>query len=157
MAQPYTKACTECHAEKAFEDFALDSRTPTGRTSKCRVCIRRKTKAWYDEHKTESNRVRRAREQTLPYKFSRYARDSVKRGISFRLTFKQFAAVFGKPCRYCGMPGSSNGLDRVDNTRGYEPDNVVPCCIICNRMKSSASMSEFFAHCARIVAVSRQM
>jgi 5-methylcytosine-specific restriction endonuclease McrA len=27
------------------------------------------------------------------------------------------------------------GIDRVDNSIGYTPDNCVPCCTQCNRIK----------------------
>ena len=26
-------------------------------------------------------------------------------------------------------------MDRLDNSRGYEPDNVVACCPICNKVR----------------------
>jgi 5-methylcytosine-specific restriction endonuclease McrA len=28
-------------------------------------------------------------------------------------------------------------IDRKDNAKGYEPDNVVACCFNCNRIKGS--------------------
>ena len=40
-------------------------------------------------------------------------------------------------------PLAYNGLDRVDNSRGYEPSNVVPCCRRCNRAKDDMSSQEF--------------
>jgi 5-methylcytosine-specific restriction endonuclease McrA len=45
--------------------------------------------------------------------------------------------MLGKPCHYCNGPTGPTGagLDRVDNSRGYAPDNVVPCCQECNRIK----------------------
>jgi hypothetical protein len=36
-----------------------------------------------------------------------------------------------------------NGLDRVNNSKGYTRTNVVPCCIICNNAKRTLSLSEF--------------
>lgn len=49
-----------------------------------------------------------------------------------------------------------NGLDRVDNSRGHTDDNVVPCCQVCNAMKSDLPRSLFLekvkliaAHAAR--------
>lgn len=36
-----------------------------------------------------------------------------------------------------------NGLDRVDNDKGHNKDNVVPCCKICNYAKSNMSIDEF--------------
>ena len=36
-----------------------------------------------------------------------------------------------------------NGLDRVDNNKGYFEDNVVPCCGVCNKMKGTMKQEEF--------------
>lgn len=36
-----------------------------------------------------------------------------------------------------------NGLDRADSTRGYEPNNVTPCCWRCNSAKSDLSQAAF--------------
>lgn len=36
-----------------------------------------------------------------------------------------------------------NGVDRLDNTLGYESDNTVACCSTCNYMKGTQSVSEF--------------
>lgn len=71
-------------------------------------------------------------------------------------------------CHYCGIapqsiasPGKQytealvtfyiyNGIDRVDNTKGYTLDNCVTCCINCNRAKMDRSLEEFLAHVTRI-------
>ena len=36
-----------------------------------------------------------------------------------------------------------NGVDRLDSNNGYEMDNVVPCCGMCNRMKNKFTYKEF--------------
>jgi hypothetical protein len=36
-----------------------------------------------------------------------------------------------------------NGLDRVDNGKGYEIDNVVPCCKECNYAKCDRTQKDF--------------
>lgn len=52
-----------------------------------------------------------------------------------------------KPCYYCGIDaytfGSLSGLDRVDNTQGYNAENTVPCCTTCNLMKGTMTLDEF--------------
>lgn len=37
----------------------------------------------------------------------------------------------------------TNGIDRVDNTQGYNLQNAVPCCKKCNRAKMDNSVSDF--------------
>ena len=71
-----------------------------------------------------------------------------------------------QPCFYCGsLPEIHNnyritnsikcsfrynGIDRVDNSKGYILDNVVPCCSDCNYMKRAMSISEFKDRIAKI-------
>jgi hypothetical protein len=37
-----------------------------------------------------------------------------------------------------------NGIDRIENTKGYSIDNCAPCCKICNNSKSTLSKEEWF-------------
>ena len=58
---------------------------------------------------------------------------------------------FGKkPCYYCGSEIETVGIDRVDNKIGYEFDNCVPCCGLCNKMKNSYNSKKFVEHCKKI-------
>jgi hypothetical protein len=77
-----------------------------------------------------------------------------KRKIHFGVSFETFQDLVMLDCWYCGGPPTStwskasrapmfNGVDRVDNKRGYVKDNLVPCCGPCNRAKHTLSASEF--------------
>lgn len=58
-----------------------------------------------------------------------------RRGIEMTMTFEQYVEAIGAGlCGYCEFPVSPTGigLDRLDNSRGYSPDNVLPCCGECN-------------------------
>ena len=44
---------------------------------------------------------------------------------------------------YYGNPYLYNGLDRIDSSCKHTLNNVVPCCIICNRMKNDRSLHDF--------------
>ena len=70
----------------------------------------------------------------------------------WELTEEQFKELRSKPCEYCGQPYTVNGvgLDRVDSSKHYCIDNVVPCCKVCNTMKSVLSVDEFKQHIVRI-------
>ena len=76
------------------------------------------------------------------------------RGLEFNLTNEQIKNIATKNCFYCGTPPSSetkskngnfihNGVDRVDNSIGYNIENVVPCCTRCNLAKRKSSIGEF--------------
>ncbi len=95
--------------------------------------------------------------------FSAYRRGSPARGLAFSLTLDEFRTLTSSDCYYCGNPPSRirriergrsayryNGLDRVDNARGYESDNVVPCCRDCNTSKSNKGLQTFLAWAMRI-------
>lgn len=45
----------------------------------------------------------------------------------------------------------TNGIDRVDNLKGYYRGNCVPCCEMCNRMKLDYSGEEFLSHILKIL------
>ena len=36
-----------------------------------------------------------------------------------------------------------NGIDRIDNNKGYTIDNIVPCCAKCNYAKGKLTLQEF--------------
>lgn len=93
--------------------------------------------------------------------FNIYQRSAVRRNLDFTLTFDQFCDITAKVCYYCGDAPTdihksrkqwhvSNGIDRVDNTKGYTLDNCVPCCKLCNFMKHSQAREDFIARCIRI-------
>jgi len=85
-----------------------------------------------------------------------------KLGLDFSLTDYQVRQLIHSCCFYCGVQpyqvkkirGNGNliynGLDRINNHLGYTPDNVVPCCGRCNRMKRALSQKDFRKHVRQI-------
>ena len=64
----------------------------------------------------------------------------------FYLTEQQFLDLIIKPCYYCSKKSSNvafkrkksfkyNGLDRIDNSKGYQLDNVITSCKDCNFLR----------------------
>jgi hypothetical protein len=80
------------------------------------------------------------RAKYLQYKFS-----AAKRKISFNIDENLFEKLIQINCIYCSgrNKGSHNGLDRIDNNIGYEVNNIVPCCAICNRAKLEETIEVF--------------
>jgi len=87
---------------------------------------------------------------------SNYKRRAKRKGQEYNLTEEQFIELTQKDCHYCGAKPNNknikkgcngdyiyNGLDRVDNDKGYTMDNVVPCCRNCNRAKYKMTLQEF--------------
>lgn len=60
-----------------------------------------------------------------------------------------------KPCYYCGELREYNGIDRIDSNIGYEDNNIVPCCEICNKMKSNYDLVFWLNHINKITTYMR--
>lgn len=83
------------------------------------------------------------------------------------------------PCVYCGLKNSNcynvylkdkkasglakqsayfyyNGLDRIDNNKNHNKENIVPCCKYCNFAKSNLELKVFFEWIKNIKRKSRE-
>lgn len=98
-----------------------------------------------------------------------YKRHAERRGFVWNLSRDQVRGMLATPCHYCGTepknkkvtknsdkPFLYNGIDRVDNSLGYETSNVVPCCAVCNRAKGALTTQEFHAWIKRVDAMASQ-
>lgn len=87
-----------------------------------------------------------------------YKTHAEKVGMTFEFSREKFKKLTKSNCWYCGVEPSSvmklsrsssryvyNGVDRVDNERGYSVDNCVPCCKTCNYAKRKLSISAFIS------------
>ena len=80
---------------------------------------------------TKYNSSEKGRYRQLKYR-------AKKKGHELAITKEQYAyLVRGRSCYYCGSSLGliGHGLDRIDNNKGYYPDNVVPCCGLCNEIR----------------------
>ncbi len=96
--------------------------------------------------------------------FLDYQKRAREKNLDFALTKEQFKDLMDSDCYYCGgEPKNSflqhgkpisvyQGIDRLDNSKGYTPDNVVPCCIRCNKMKKALGHDEFVTHILKIAS-----
>lgn len=97
----------------------------------------------------------------------RYHEAARKRRLDFTLTLFQFKTLTSSSCYYCGISpykviyGSQgdckehgkyvhNGVDRVDSSIGYTPDNCVACCMTCNLAKHTLSTQQFLDWIERV-------
>lgn len=115
----------------------------------------------------DSTRILGKRKRKLKYNKDIYAamliwKDRYNDG---NISFKQFLKLASNKCFYCKRkpfkvftlkrtPGYNpfiyNGLDRVDNSKPHNFDNVVTCCIDCNWAKNNLSLSTFLNWLNRI-------
>ncbi len=95
-----------------------------------------------------------------------YRRSARRRGVTWRVARATFDRLIDDDCAYCDAPPNNvmrtgradrlrefryNGIDRIDNDRGYVVGNVVTCCITCNRAKSDLTHADFLAGIGRLV------
>jgi len=64
------------------------------------------------------------------------------------LSVSEQIKLMSDPCYLCGGPGG--GIDRVDSTQCYKPDNCKGCCKVCNYMKKDFTLDFFVYHVKRI-------
>lgn len=95
--------------------------------------------------------------------YSHYIKNAKRRNIPFDLTLDEVKHIIHQPCHYCGVIESDtfsrrvkkyqikhNGMDRIDNAKGYEIDNIVPCCKVCNFAKHTMAQNEFYDWIKRV-------
>lgn len=105
-------------------------------------------------------------------------RSAKSRGIVFKINRNSHKIIASKNCYYCGtnpIPWSryvdssgkniknvtestlersfilANGIDRLDNNKGYILNNCVPCCVDCNEMKMDRKEKYFLSHIRKII------
>lgn len=67
-----------------------------------------------------------------------------RRGYKIQLTDSVIISLLSQPCVYCGkIDAGCNGIDRIDNTKGYIKNNCVSCCKTCNIAKNDLTIKEF--------------
>jgi hypothetical protein len=88
--------------------------------------------------------------------FSRYKKRATRKKLKFEITREEFRIFIQKSCYFCNFSPTSkmkhpekfgfiiyNGIDRLDNKKGYIKDNIIPCCGFCNRAKFTHTKEEF--------------
>lgn len=94
--------------------------------------------------------------------YTYYQLGAKKRNITWNLSKDEFRQLTSSNCHYTGRKPAQvskglggdyvyNGVDRVDNSRGYELDNCVPCCGKVNEMKMDSKYEDFLAICKEVV------
>lgn len=110
------------------------------------------------EHRVKQDGVA---EQTQ--RLSSYKSKAKRLNQNWQLTNRQAINIMEQNCYYCDAspsmvkrskggrkPFVSNGIDRVDNDRGYSEDNVVPCCRTCNVAKNAMPKDVFLEWVLRV-------
>lgn len=122
--------------EKYWENNMLRARN-------CRAALTKEQRFMYNEGKRKD----------INHKL-KYYKDRAKRGdILWDLTDERAMELFKDECTYCGCDADQyhNGIDRIDNTKGYTETNVTPACRICNMLKACMDYDIFLKRCEHIL------
>ena len=111
----------------------------------------------------------REQESSFNGLYNSYKRGAEYRGYGFTLSKEDFMALTKQNCFYCKsvpvyvyrISHSSfylyNGIDRLNNNKGYEKGNIVACCGVCNRMKGTMGYGEFRVQIGKISASFKEL
>lgn len=137
-----SKKCAECKVDLAHDDKGV-------------LCKKHGAIA------LDYNRNRVRSDTTInSHRIHEYKRSAKKRELTFTLSDDECLKLLSEHCHYCGAyydninvygeKYSMMGIDRVDNNRGYESDNVVTACKICNRLKYTHTYDNFLTYVKNI-------
>ena len=143
-------ACWLCRCDCGGEKVVAGTQLRRGRTRSC-GCLRREG-------------IREPGEASFSVLWEAMHRRAKSGGLEWRLSQEQVRSLTGQACVYCGLEPSMvsgaglglngyyiyNGLDRVDSSLGYIPENVVSCCKDCNLAKRANSRDYFEAWLDRV-------
>lgn len=137
------KICNQCKESKELDQFWKCNGTPDGLQYKCIACSK---KRWENvvnrERKSTPDDVRR-------YLFSSAKSRAREKGIAFTITLEDIVIPENCPVLKVKMTSArgarhenSYTLDRVDNSKGYEPGNVRVISWRANYVKATLSLEE---------------
>lgn len=144
-----------CQCDCGGRTLAKTHALKTGKHSSC-SCGR--TAPRFNARKPEHQAVKN-------YIYRNYQKAAARRGYDFSLDFETFCSLIGSSCHYCGeephmtIPSIKahrefryNGVDRMDNAEGYNAENCVPSCDICNTSKAELTLEQWTAWIERVYA-----
>lgn len=146
----WTVVC-DCGATKTVSGRSLTQ----GLTKSC-GCLRTASK----KGRSQKQSIDRVQSYGPSQSFLRlYKYQAGQRGNEWGISDTKFFELIKQACHYCGappvftpwiqrihLPFAANGIDRMDNCRGYVEGNVVPCCKICNRSKLNMKYDDFLKY-----------
>lgn len=162
----YWKAeCLEC--TNVFSVWGANIRS--GLSKRCTACGCKHT---HNKQTGQIRTKRTSRESAFYYLHKDLKKSAKKRKLKWELSASDVYDIVNRNCHYCGVAPSllcsplkhqglnqknvdganilRNGIDRVDSSKGYTIDNVVPCCHTCNTAKMSMSSEQFLDWVSRV-------
>ncbi len=99
-----------------------------------------------------------------------YKKNAYNKKLTFKIKTKNFYRITKGNCTYCGVSPNNirytpnrkrkytfNGIDRIENSIGYENKNCTTCCKKCNYMKRNYSKDLFLSHIEKVYTKHRNL
>lgn len=167
-----SKTCIECNDTKDINEFSYHTNNFRNQCKKCllkkeyyktyRAKKKKEDKDAFLAHNNESHKkwVENNKEHCIKYnkQYNKTLDRHVKNAISkaknkqtitdkeYNELYDLFSKLMISDCVYCGCKSTDelyNGIDRIDSTKAYVPDNCAACCKTCNIMKNSMDLGSF--------------
>jgi len=148
-----TKICRGCNAEKSLSEFHINNKSKDGHQWKCKKCCNEtslkwsKTESGRSKHKETEQRRRQNHPESIILSAAKI--NAKRKNIDFSLSLEDI--IIPKYCPVLGIPLNKNqissgynspSIDRIDNIKGYTPDNIVIVSDRVNRVKRDSSLEE---------------
>lgn len=128
-----TKWCPKCQTIKSADRFRKNKSQASGLVSYCKDCRDILDPVDYEKLRNRDRNKDIGRRYNLAIGLAK------KHKREWSISFELFSKLMQEKCHYChwDLNTTGYGLDRVNNDLGYIPDNVLPCCAVCNAVKSN--------------------
>ena len=154
------KTCKKCQIDKEVTCFSKDKNSKDGLETYCKQCRKEIKDNWYLNNKeTEIRKVANYKKTKLDaisktqinrrtpgYRYKMFIQSDKERNKGITISSSEHLELIQKSCFYCDKVTfgieTGCGLDRLNNKRGYDLDNVVPCCKACNNGRGDNFTSE---------------
>jgi hypothetical protein len=134
------KKCRDCGLTKLLKDFCWNSKKRKLRFPYCKACHIIRNRAYYKSHRKKILARCKILNKSIHRRFNSARAKAKNYSQSWSITERQYTLLITQPCYYCNnnldRPVENGiGLDRLDNNKGYDIDNIVSCCKMCNYIK----------------------
>lgn len=162
-----TKVCSKCGIEKDVVEFSKDKSRQDKLCCQCKECMKKSWKKWAKNNKEKIKETTKRWVKKRPHRnWTNTTLGGHKQsGYKINIT-KDELEKMAKKTKYCPICDvkldwtyytkgkkqiNSPSLDRINNEKFLNKNNVQIVCLRCNRAKGEMSMNEFYKYCQIII------
>ena len=137
-----SKECSTCREIRSLDMFAWSDKQAGKRTSVCKDCESKRQHTVYETNKAKMRAHITTRSKTPAQRYQAMLVSAKRRAIECDMPFDEYSGLIETECHYCDGAFCKRDdcvgcfIDRADNSKGYVSGNCIPCCKVCNTIKS---------------------